>query len=79
MLSNFDSNPLICDAILFPGKKNSSNVVNSNRVFPRKGTGDRALISTYLDNIIAEAFRHYFLSFSILAIFREKNGWSKLD
>ena len=36
MLSNFDSNPLICDPTLFPGK-NSPNIANSNCVFPGKG------------------------------------------
>ena len=36
MLSNFDSNPLIFDNTLFPGK-NSPNIAKSNRVFPGKG------------------------------------------
>ena len=32
-LSNFDSNPLTCDPVLFPGK-NTPNVAESNRIFP---------------------------------------------
>ena len=45
-----------------------------NRLIPRKGIGDRALILTYVDSIIADVFPHYFLSFSILVIFKEKMG-----
>ena len=41
--SNFDSNLLICDSTVFPGKK-SPNIANRNRVFPGKGRGGRALI-----------------------------------
>ena len=33
ILSNFDPNPLICDATLFP-VKSSPNIAKSNRVFP---------------------------------------------
>ena len=55
ILSNFDSNPLICDATLFPSK-NSPNIAKSNPVFPGKGRGDRALILTYLDGPMAEVF-----------------------
>ena len=72
ILTNFDSNPLICDPTLFPGK-NSPNIAKSNnRVFPGKGRGDRALILTYLDSPMAEVLPHYCLSFSISAIFRGK-------
>ena len=70
-MSNFDFNPLICDAILFPGK-NSSNIANNNRIFPGKGRGDTALILTYFGSPVAEMFPHYCLSFSILAILREE-------
>ena len=70
ILSNFDSHPLIYDTALFPDK-NSPNIANSNRVFPGERRGDRALILTYLDSPIAEVFPHCYLSFSILAIFRE--------
>ena len=48
----------------------SPNIAYINRVFP--GNGDRALILTYLDSPIAEDFPHCLLSFSILAMFREK-------
>ena len=81
ILSNFDSNPLICDPTLFPDK-NSRNIANSNRVFSGKGRGDRVLILTYLDSQIADVFPHLCLSFSILGILREKlvvnfaNFWS---
>ena len=55
ILSNFDSNPLTCDPTLFTGK-NSTNIANSNRVFPGKGRGDRALILTYLKSPMVEIF-----------------------
>ena len=71
ILSDFDSNPLIWDPTLFPGK-NSLNTAKSNRVFPENGRGDRALVLTYLDSPMAEVFPHYCLSFSISAIFRVK-------
>ena len=71
ILSNFDSNPLICDTILFTSK-NSSNIAKSKSYFPVKGTGDRALILTYLDGLMAEVFPHYCLSFSISAIISGK-------
>ena len=57
-----------------------SEYCNSNHVLPRKERRDRAFILTYLDSAIAEVFPHYFLSFFILAIFREKTGgqsWTK--
>ena len=66
----FDSNALICDPTLFPGK-NSRNIAKSNHIFPRKGKGDRALILTYFDSLMAEIFPHNCLSFSISVIFRE--------
>ena len=71
ILSNFDSNPLICDPTLFPGK-NSPNIAKSNRVFSEKGRRDRALILTYLDSPMAEVFPDYCLYFSISGIFRGK-------
>ena len=71
ILSNFDSNLLIRDSTLFPGK-NIPNIAKRNRIFPGKGRGDRALILTYLDSPMAEGFLLYCLSFSISAIFREK-------
>ena len=43
ILSNFDSNALICNPTVFPGK-NSPNIVKSNRVFRGKGRSDRALM-----------------------------------
>ena len=49
--------------------KNSPNVTKSNRIFPGKGRGDRALILTYLDSPMAQILHHYCLSFSILTIF----------
>ena len=38
-LPNFDSDSLICDLSLFPGKS-SPNITNSNNIFPGKGRGD---------------------------------------
>ena len=70
-MSDFDSKRLICDPTLLPGK-NSPNIANNNRVFPGKRRGDRALILTYLDSPVAEVFTHYWLSFPISAVFREK-------
>ena len=62
ILLNFNSHPLIYDPTLFPGK-NSPNIAKSNRVFPEKGRGDRALILTYLVSPMAEVFPNYCLSF----------------
>ena len=45
-LSNFDSNPLICDPSLFPGI-NSPSITKSTCVLPGKRRGDKALILTY--------------------------------
>ena len=67
----FDSNDLICDPTLFPGK-NSRNIAKSNHIFPGKGKGDRAWILTYFDSLMAEIFPHNCLFFSISVIFREK-------
>ena len=72
ILSNFHSNPLICDPTLFPSK-NSPNIAKSNRAFPGKLRGHRSLILTYLENPMAEAFPNYYLFFSILGIFRGKS------
>ena len=77
-LSNFDSNPLIFDSTLFPGK-NSPNIAKSNRVFSAKGRGDRALIFTYLDNPMAEVFLHYTAYISRFRPPSGGNAWSKLD
>ena len=62
ILSNFDSNTLICALTLFPGQK-SPNIGKGNCVFSGKGGGDRALILTYLISPMAEVFPHYCLSF----------------
>ena len=62
---------MIFDLTWFPGK-NSPNIGKSNRVFPRKGKGDRALILTNLDCPMADVSPHFFLSFPILATFRGK-------
>ena len=71
IFSNFDPNPLICGPTLFFGK-NSPNISKNSRAFSGKGRGYRLLILTYLDSPIAETFLHNCLSFSILAVFREK-------
>ena len=71
VLTNFDSDPLICDPTLFPGK-NCPNIAKNNRVFLGKGKEDRALILTLLNSPMAEVFLHYSLSFSISAIFKGK-------
>ena len=57
-LSNFYSNALTCDPALFPGR-NSPNIAKSNRIFPGKRGGDKALILTYLDSPMADVFPHY--------------------
>ena len=56
-LSNFDSTPLTCDPVLFPGK-NIPNIAKSNRFFPGKGRDDKDFILTYLDSSMAEVFPH---------------------
>ena len=71
ILLNFDSNPLICDPTLFPGK-NNPNIAESNCVLPGNGKGDSALILTHLNSLMAEGFFHHCLSFSISVIFRGK-------
>ena len=70
-MTNFDSNLLICDPTLFPGK-NSPNVAKSNRAFPGKGKEDRALILIFLNSPLAKVFLDYSLSFSISVIFTGK-------
>ena len=62
ILLNFDSNPLICDPTLFPGK-NSPNIAKNSRSFPGKMRWDRALVLTYFHSPAAEAFPRYYLSF----------------
>ena len=62
ILSNYDSNLLICDLNLLPGK-NSPNIAKSNNVFPGKGRGDGALTLAYLDSPIAEVFSLLLLIF----------------
>ena len=57
VFSNFDSSPFTCDPVLFPGK-NSPSIAKSNRIFPGKGRGDKALILTDLDSPTAEVFPH---------------------
>ena len=71
ILSNFDSNPLIYDPTLFPGKSNL-NIAESNCVLPGNGKGDSALVLTHLNSLMAEVFFHHCLSFSISVIFRGK-------
>ena len=71
ILSNFDSNSLICDPTLFPGKK-SPNIEKYNCAFPGKVRGDRVLILTYLDSPMTEGFPHYCLPFSVTIIFRRE-------
>ena len=72
-MSNFRSGPLTCDSALFSAK-NSPNSAKSNHIFPGKRRGDRVLILTYLDSPMDEFFLHYYLFFSISAIFRGKQG-----
>ena len=73
ILSNFDFNALICDAILFAGK-NSTNIGKSNRVFPGKGRGDRALILTYLDSPVGCGFYRQLLIFFDLGHLQGETG-----
>ena len=49
----FGSNPLTCDSALFPGKISPY----SNRIFPGKRRGDKALILTYLDSPMADVLQ----------------------
>ena len=57
---------------IWKNSENTPNIAKINRVFSGKGRGDRALILTYLDNPVAVAFPHYWISFSISVIFRGK-------
>ena len=43
-MSNFDSDSLTCDHVLFSAK-NCSKVTKSNVILPGKGRGDRALVT----------------------------------
>ena len=72
-MPNFDSDPLICDLAL-PPFKNSLNSARINSIFPGKERGDRTLILTYLDSVMARVFLHYCRYFLILAIFTAKRG-----
>ena len=77
---NFDSNPLVCDPILFPGS-NSPSIAKSKVIvfFHRKGRGDKTTILTYLDSPVPEVFPYYYFPFSILVIFRRKRMVQVLD
>ena len=57
--SNFDSNLLICDPTQFPGK-NNPNIAKSDRIFPGKGRGDRALTLTCLNSPISPSTTYLF-------------------
>ena len=72
-MSHFDSDPPTCGRALFLAK-NSPNSAKSNRIFPGKERGDRALILTYFDNPMADVFSHDYLFFSILVIFKGNRG-----
>ena len=64
----------------FLPEKNSSNIAKSNRVFPGKGRGDRALILKYLDSPMAKVFPHYCLFFFYFGHLPGKTGvqsWNK--
>ena len=52
-MSYFDSGPLTCDHSPFLAK-NNQNRAKSDRIFPEKLRGDRALILQYLDSPMAE-------------------------
>ena len=63
-MSNFDPDPLTCGPVLLPSK-NSPNSAKSNRVFPGKEKGNKALILTYLDSPMAEDLPLCYLFFLI--------------
>ena len=71
-LPNFDSTHLTCDLTVFPSKI-IPNIAKSNRIFPRKGRGDKDFILTYLDSSMVEVFRST-AYFFILTIIRRKRG-----
>ena len=75
-ISNFDSDPFPCDTALFTAKY-GPNSAKSNRIFPRKGRGERALILTYLDSLMVGVFRRYNLFFSISSRGNEVQSWTK--
>ena len=72
-MSNFDSNPLICDPNLFPGK-NRPNITKRDRIFHGTRRGYKALILICLVSPMAGVFPPYCLFFSISTIFRRKWG-----
>ena len=77
ILSNFDSNPLICDPTLFPGKS-SPNIAKSNRVFP----GRREEIEPWFWHIWIAQWLKFFTATVYLFQFQpssRENEWSKLD
>ena len=51
-MSNFDSDLLTFDSALLL-TKSYPNSAESNRIFPGKGRGDRALVLAYLDSPMA--------------------------
>ena len=61
-VSNFDSTPLTCDPVLFPGK-NIPNIARNNHIFPGKGRGDKDFILVDLDSSIAKVFQNSCLFF----------------
>ena len=73
-MSSFDSDPLTCELALFPAK-NTSNSARSNRVFPGMRIVDMALITTYLDSLMAEVLPLHYLLFLFLVICRGNVGW----
>ena len=75
ILSNCDSNPLICDPVLFPGK-NSPNIAKSNRAFPGNVKGDRALVLTRLNCLMAEGFSTTAYIFQFSHLHGETGGQS---
>ena len=79
ILSNFDSNALICGPTLFPGK-NSPNIAKCNRAFPGEGREDRTLILTYLDSPMARFFPTTAYLFRLRPSSRETVGqsWTKV-
>ena len=72
-LPNFDSTHLTCDPTVFPSKI-IPNIAKSNRIFPRKGRGDKDFILTYLDSSVAEVFPLYCLFFYFDHHQEEKRG-----
>ena len=75
---HFDSNTLIFDPTLFPGK-NSPNIAKSDPVFSGKGRGDRDLILIYLDSPMVEGGSPTTASTFQFWPPSGINVWSKLD